>query len=174
MLTRNTVLLVMSTTDHIRLIQFLSQWLWYSLGMGSLERRVFHPVIDTELLSYSFWPIYLHNHKPRLDVVGDLDMSIELPPIGMLIVLDPEILKSRLLSFPSRLVIAFNNQMLVEVLYIQTIPRSIPCYQDHQGPPTKHTYVVVDKSRFLSFRTRSSNIGTVGCILLLLTVLWVR
>ena len=57
-------------------------------------------------------------------------MAIELTPIDMPIVLDPEILKSLLLSFLSRRVIAFNHQLLVEVVYIQTMSRLIPCDQD--------------------------------------------
>ena len=84
----------------------------------------------------------------------------------MLIVLDPEILKYRLLSFPTRRVIAFNPQLLVEVVYIQTVSRSMPCNQfgnnlatglcsaspnrsmcsfNFNRPPTITSYVVVDK-----------------------------
>ena len=57
-------------------------------------------------------------------------MSIKLPPID--IVFGPEIFKSCLLLFLLRCVIAFSHQLLVEVVYIITMSRSIPCDQDQR------------------------------------------
>ena len=112
-------------------------------------------------------------------------MSIELTPIDMLNVLDPEKLKSRLLLFPSRREIAFNHQLLVDVVYIQTMPRAITCDQDrsisfparfdefwiyglksaramgnecHRCSPTTKTDVVLDNSSVLKFHARSGDI----------------
>ena len=95
----------------------------------------------------------------------------------MLIVLDQEILNSRLLLFPSRRVISFNHQSVVKVVYIQTISRSISCDQDQRRGEHISFHLVACEIRqvlglWLRYYSPNRSMGTLTVLLRPKTTSW--